>query len=432
MIGFAGLSHLGIVSSVAYASKGFEVVAYDENPTLCDNLNNQYLEILEPGLPELLKASLSHVRFTSDVSALGECNIIFFSEDTPTNEDNLSDLSKIHRLVKEIVPHAKMDAVLVILSQVPPGFTRKLDEYLRQLYPSNGFKIFCQVETLIFGQAVERAVHPERFIVGCLESQHPLPEAYSELLASFNCPILPMRYESAELAKISINMMLVSSISTTNTLAEICEAINADWFDIVPALKADKRIGPHAYLNPGLGISGGNLERDLATVTSLSKEHGTNASVIDAWISNSRHRVNWALKTLHAQVISHCDDTTIAVWGLSYKPDTKSTKNSPALDLIEALSPFKVKAYDPQAMMSNVGLSNFSQVKTASDAIQEADGLVIMTPWKEFSSIDVPSVLELMRGRVIVDPFGSLNKTTVSQTNFSLFTLGSSAENQEV
>ena len=125
---------------------------------------------------------------------------------------------------------------------------------------------FYQVETLIFGAAVKRAMEPERFIVGALDPSAALPESYASFLKAFGCPVLVMRLESAELAKIAINFFLVSTVCTTNTLAELCESIGADWGEIAPALRLDRRIGPHAYLKPGLGIAGGNLERDLVTV----------------------------------------------------------------------------------------------------------------------------------------------------------------------
>lgn len=114
-----------------------------------------------------------------------------------------------------------------------------------------------------------RALYPERIIIGTDEPQRALPEAYASFLLRFDCPILSMRFESAELCKISINCCLVASVSVANTLAEICEHNGADWSEIAPALKLDKRIGSHAYLSPGLGISGGNLERDLNTVIEL-------------------------------------------------------------------------------------------------------------------------------------------------------------------
>ena len=165
------------------------------------------------------------------------------------------------------------DAVMVVLSQVPPGYTRALGVLPPQ-------RLYYQVETLVFGQAVERATKPERTIVGCADPAAPLNPRFRAVLDAFGCPILPMRYESAELAKISINCCLVASVTVGNTLAELCEQIGADWSEIAPALKLDRRIGPYAYLTPGLGIAGGNLERDLATVQRLSDAHGTEAGLI--------------------------------------------------------------------------------------------------------------------------------------------------------
>src|SRR5204862_7230882 len=148
-------------------------------------------------------------------------------------------------------------------------------------------RLIDQVETLVFGRAVARARHPERFMIGCAGPAKPLPARYRELLEAFGCPILPMRYESAELAKISINFCLVASIGVANTLAELCEAIGADWAEIIPALRLDRRIGPHSYLAPGLGIAGGNLERDLRTVLDLAAACHTDRGIEQAWTANS-------------------------------------------------------------------------------------------------------------------------------------------------
>src|SRR5919109_5597208 len=141
-----------------------------------------------------------------------------------------------------------------------------------------------------------RRATPVRSIVGCADPAAPLDARFRAVLDAFGCPILPMRYESAELAKISINCCLVASVSVANTLAELCERIGADWREIAPALKLDRRIGAYAYLAPGLGIAGGNLERDLATVSRLSEGQGTEAGMITAWLRNSRYRRGWALR----------------------------------------------------------------------------------------------------------------------------------------
>jgi UDPglucose 6-dehydrogenase len=339
-----------------------------------------------------------------------------------TDECNQSKIDEYPGRIEEIAKVAMQGAILVVLSQVPPGFTRKIADRIRKVRPD--LTVLYQVETLIFGRAVERAMQPERFIIGCGDPDAPLPDRYAGFLDAFQCPLLPMRYESAELAKISINMCLVASVTTANTLAELCEAIGADWSEIAPALKLDRRIGPHAYLAPGLGIAGGNLERDLITVRTLAHEHGTNAGIVDAWLVNSQSRREWVLRTLHTQILSRLHKPTIAVWGLAYKPDTTSTKNSPALALLDALRPFAVQTYDPRVRLENSAYSNVRQSATALDACVGADVLAIMTPWKDFAGIAPRHLAERMRGRVVIDPFAILDHRKFAEHGFMSHRLG--------
>ena len=190
-------------------------------------------------------------------------------------------------------------------------------------------------------------MYPERYIIGRDNTAREIPSSYKTFLDAFGCPLLPMQYESAELAKISINCCLVGMISVANTLAEMCEHIGADWGEIVPALKLDKRIGPSAYLTPGLGLAGGNLERDLATVCRLAGEHGTDAGVVQSWIQNSRYRKDWTLGVLHSSVLGRGTSIRLGILGLAYKEDTHSTKNSPSLALIAHLKDWPIQVYDP-------------------------------------------------------------------------------------
>ena len=164
-----------------------------------------------------------------------------------------------------------------------------------------------------------------------------------------------MRYESAELAKISINMCLVASIGVANMLAELCEGIGAVWSEIVPALKLDRRIGAYSYLAPGLGIAGGNLERDLATVERLAVAHNTDAGIVRAWLANSRHRRDWAARTIRTALLDAKPDAVIAVWGLAYKENTHSVKNSPSLATIAQLPGTKLRLHDPLVPASAAG-----------------------------------------------------------------------------
>lgn len=423
MIGFAGLSHLGIVSSAAAAAKGFDVAGYDPDAVVCSAMAAAEPPVVEPGLPELLREHAGRTRYEADVADLAACDVIYISVDVPTDAGNRSDHTPVRTLLERAARAAKPGAVLVVLSQVPPGFTRALRETVEGL-DGKGLRLFYQVETLVFGIAVERALHPERFIVGCADPSQPLPRALTNFLQAFGCPVLPMRYESAELTKIAINHFLAASIAMTNTLAEICEVIDADWSEVAPALRLDRRIGPHAYLAPGLGIAGGNIERDLATVIGLAAQHGTDAGVVRAIVDNSAHRRDWVLREIR-RTIGDSASARVAVWGLAYKMDTASTKNSPAVALVDALdaASVDVRAYDPRAQM-NGRRTHVAVAQDPIDACIQADVLAVMTPWREFADVDLARVRKTMRGRVIVDPFAVLDGARCAAEGFSYRRLG--------
>ncbi|MDZ4677702.1 MAG: nucleotide sugar dehydrogenase [Oligoflexia bacterium] len=421
VIGFAGLSHLGINSGIAIASKGFDVIAYDQDAPLVDALNKKQLPIFEPGLEELLTKSADRITFTSKLEDLKKADVIYISLDVSTDEKNTSDLTNLKKIISNVIEKADLNnrpqASLVVLSQVPPGFTRKL--------ATSKFNLLYQVETLIFGRAVERALFPERYIVGCADPKKDLPPVYKKLLENFNCPILPMRYESAELAKISINMYLAASVTVTNTLAEICEKIGANWYEISPSLKLDRRIGPHAYLAPGLGLSGGNIERDIATIQNLSQEHGTQAHVADAFTSNSQYRKEWVLRTAHVETLSKHKDAMVAVWGLAYKQETKSIKNSPAVALLEGMKGVNVQIYDPQAVLpQHLEGRTIKQTSNAIEACRNAHALLIMTPWSEFTKADLKQAKAVMKGKTVIDPHGMLDPKNCEELGFEYFKLG--------
>src|SRR5262245_59487779 len=234
VVGFAGLTHLGLVSAVGTASKGFRVIGYDVDGARVRDIAAGRLPVVEPGLDDMARACAQRLSYTDRLADLAPCDIVYLSTDVPTNDRGESDLSVISGLVAEVIPALGPRALLIVLCQVAPGFTRGL--------PLPADRLFYQVETLVFGRAVERPTQPERFIVGSAERQQPLPEHLASLLAAFGCPILRMRYESAELSKIAINCCLVASVSVANTLAELSERIGADWNEIAPALRLDRRI----------------------------------------------------------------------------------------------------------------------------------------------------------------------------------------------
>ena len=419
VVGFAGMTHLGLASGVAASEKGFKVVCFDPNAARIAALNSKTLPVSEPQLDHLVAKNAERINFTADAAALEACDVIYVAPDVPTDDLGRSDLAPINDLLERVFAAARQDAVIVVLSQVPPGYTRGKQRAGRILY--------YQVETLIFGRAVERALHPERYIVGCADPSQPLPAPYRAFLEAHGCPILPMRFESAELAKISINLFLVSSVTTSNVLAELCEKIGADWSEIVPALRLDKRIGPHAYLSPGLGIAGGNLERDLATVCRFADELGTDAGVVRAWIANSRHRRDWALRVLHDEVLSKAEDPVIAVLGLAYKQDTHSIKNSPSIALLSNLKAFRVRVFDPLVPAADAPNPRKHGAKSELEACEGADVLVVMTPWPQFRKLEPRDIARHLRGEIVLDPYAVLDAAACRAAGLEYHTLGTAA-----
>jgi UDPglucose 6-dehydrogenase len=222
-------------------------------------------------------------------------------------------------------------------------------------------------------------------------------------------------------------MFLVSSVSTTNMLAEVCETIGAEWREIAPALRLDKRIGQHAYLTPGLGVGGGNLTRDLTTIGGLATEYGTDAQLVATWTSHSDYRRDWVLRLLHERVLGRQPDPVIAVWGLTYKENTQSIKNSPAVSLVNALAAggIRTRAADPGAVVSRDEAARYGVVPVPLDACDDADAIAVMTPWPEFAEVDLSDAKRRMRGNVVIDPFGRLDPSRVSAAGFDYFRLGS-------
>ena len=415
-VGYAGMTHLGLCSAIAAASKGFATLGFDTDAALVARLEPGNLPVVEPGLDDLLRANRARMVCSADPARLQDCDLVYVAPDVPTDDNGGSDLAGLDRLLELVLANTRPDAVVVVLSQVPPGYTRARQRAGRLLY--------YQVETLVFGRAAERATKPERFIVGLPDPARPLPAALGDFLAAFDCPILPMRCESAELSKISINCCLVASVTVANTLAELCERIGADWAEIAPALRLDRRIGAHSYLAPGLGLAGGNLERDLATVLHISQEHGTDASVIRAFVGNSAHRRDWPLRTLHELVLSREPHARIGVLGLAYKENTHSVKNSPALALIRNLTPWTLQVFDPVVPASAAPHPNATGAASALDAAGGVDALAIMTPWPQFRELACADLARVMRRRLVLDPYRVLDAGKAKAAGLDYRTLG--------
>ena len=412
-IGFCGMSHLGLCYSTAAAEKGFKITCFDFDQNKINNLKKFNIEIEEPDLKELIDKNKNNLIYTNDILALSSCDFVYFSFDVNTNNKGDSDSKLLTKNLEKLIYNLDINIPLIILSQVPPGLTRNFYKIKKKLY--------YQVETLIFGNAMHRSLNPERFIIGSKYATGVLPENIASFLNSFHCPVLIMRFESAELAKIAINCYLASSLSITNTLSEISDSIGGSWDEIIPTLQSDKRIGEFAYLKPGLGISGGNIERDLATIKSIGLKKETNIKCINSIIELSKYSKQWLFRNIKNHINNNIN-LKIAILGLSYKENTNSIKNSPSIELLNKIKNSSIKVYDP--LVKNVNIEGVIMANTVDEAIKNADILVIATAWEEFRSLDLRLIKSQMNGNIVLDPYKILNEDALKKLDFIYYSIG--------
>ena len=412
-IGFVGMSHLGLNYLAATSEKGFSVIGFDNDKDKIHKIKKRTLDLSEPNLWNLINKNSNKIIFSDNFKNLKSCDLVFISQDIETDKKGKAKLIKLKKLINTAILNISKNAILIILSQVKPGFMRKIKFDKSRLY--------YQVETLVFGKAIERAINPERIIVGLFKTNSNIKSKYFSYLKKFSCPILKMKYESAELTKISINILLASTITSTNLLAEVCEKVSADWQEVVPTLQLDERIGKKSYLKPGLGISGGNIERDIFSVREIIKNNDGPLSIINSFKKNSDYMKSWVFRVLNKNRILN-KNSNICILGLSYKENTDSTKNSPTISLLKKIKNNPIKIYDPKAILKN-NYKNCLQVKNMLSAIKNTNLIILMTPWSEFKNINKYFNF-IKKKSVIIDPHRVIDLKYLKKRSFEYFTLG--------
>ncbi len=413
-ISYVGATHLGICHAIAAAKKNNKVVLYDENVSTLNNIKNLKFSFYEPKLLKLFKSCKKNILITNDVKLLNKTDIIYIAKDTPTNSKNQSDFSEINRIIRKVRDNVKKNKIIVILSQVYPGFTEKIKWSKK--------KIFYQVETLIFGMAMKRALTPEQIILGGYKLRKYLNKEnlLYKFLQQYKCPIHLMNYKSAELSKISINLYLISSISLTNTLSEICEKIGANWHQIKKILHKDQRIGKKAYLSPGLGVLSGNLQRDLQNSIKIQKKFNCKSGVLKSFDKNSHLRNSWAIEILDK--IKNVN-SRIGIFGLTYKENISFLVNSPAIRIINKFKKNKFLLFDPVVKKIDLNLKNFYFENDLKNFFKNSDILMILTPWQMIKERDNQIILSKhYNGKFIIDPYNTLNKKILKK--IKIFSMG--------
>ena len=400
-----GLWHLGSVTA-ACCARHFSVLGLEFDSTVVANLKLGKAPLSEPGLDDLISAGLAakQLDFTTDLAiACDHADVLWLCYDTPVNENDESDVEYVLANLRRALPHLSRGTLVLISAQLPVGTCRRLESE----YPELHFA--CSPENLRLGTALDSFERAERVIVGVRSDAKKA--LLKKLFAPFTTQVIFMRTESAEMVKHALNSFLALSITFINEIARLCEHVGADAKEVSIGLKSDPRIGPHAYLGPGGPFAGGTLARDVVTLTRLGAVEGETIAVIPAIKqSNDLHR-GWAFRRLQSR-LGGVRGKTIAVLGLIYTPNTDTLRRSTAVELCHQLlaAGAVVRAFDPAIKQLPDELSPVSLVSSAADALSGADAAVICTRWPQFRSLDWPTILPTMRGRVIVDANRFLEK----------------------
>lgn len=396
-ISFVGLTHLGLVASICTAAFKLKVLAIDEGKKIISSLSKKILSLTEPGLANLLSKHSKFYYPSTDFQLLSKSQLAIISLDTPT--DKPFSLRELRLLINKTLQFLANGSTLVIMSQVPVGFCKRLSQKIKK--SGKKIELYYFLNTLIIGDSVNRFLKPERIIIGREQSISKINPELKKFLSKFDCPILEMSYESAELTKSAINLYLASSIITTNSLADFCENLGANIYEIIPALTSDKRIGPYAYLKPTLRISGGHLERELSKLKSLATKYHISTGIVEPLIKLNNERLNWLYSKIR-ELNKKNNIQTITLWGLSYKNGTESTANAASIEIIRKLrAKFKFQVYDPQAIMPK-NMSGYKRFNDKYSALKNADLLIILTGWDEFKNAGFEKIRDLLKkGRVI-------------------------------
>lgn len=394
-----GLWHLGSVTA-ACCARHFNVVGLDFDPTVVAGLNRGQAPLLEPGLNERLADGLRRgsLKFTTDAQeACAGADLLWLCIDTPVNDQDESNVAAVLDSLRRALPHLPRNALVLISSQLPVGTCASLERE----FPVLDFA--CSPENLRLGKALAAFEEADRIIIGL---RNPARRAQLETLcAPFTRQVLFMRTESAEMVKHALNSFLALSVTFINEVARLCELTGADAREVSAGLKSEPRIGPRAYLLPGVPFAGGTLARDVVTLTKLGAQHHESLALIPAIKEgNDLHR-RWIFRKLQAR-LGDLRNRTIAILGLVYTPNTNTLRRSSAVELGQELirTGAKVRAFDPAI---HTPLESLPQLEVTSDlpsALREADAAVVCTEWPEFRQANWPTLVAAMRRPLVIDP----------------------------
>jgi len=424
-----GSGYVGLVTGACFADVGHNVICVDNDLRKVELLRKGKIPIYEPGLEEIVHRNVSaqRLRFTDSIKeGVDNAQVIFIAVPTPQDADGSVDLSFIEKVAREIAGVLTDYRVIVDKSTVPVKTGEKVAESIKR-YNKQGaeFDVVSNPEFLREGCAVADLMKPDRIVIGA--SSERAVDLMKKLYEPFMAPMLVTDINSAELIKHAANSFLALKISYINAVSAICEASGADVEKVADGIGMDRRIGRN-FLNAGIGYGGSCFPKDIAAFITISEQLGVpfdllkevqriNASQKDRFLKAVRSAL-WVLR-----------DKKIAVWGLTFKPDTDDIRSSVAIELVAEMlrEGAQVTAYDPKGMEKAKEVKAIAGTHFAESALEAVDGaeaLIIATEWAEFANVDLATVRAKMHTPLVFDGRNLYNPETMRKLGFDYTSIG--------
>ena len=435
-IGVIGSGYVGLVAAACFAEMGNSVVCIDTDKTKIHKLKSGVIPIYEPGLSALVKENFakSSLMFSIDINdALSVSKVVFIAVGTPMGDDGSADLKYVLQVAQSIGENMQHHLVIVDKSTVPIGTADKVKQTIQSALDRRSsaltFNVVSNPEFLKEGAAIKDFMHPDRVVVGADDEKamQLMRNLYDPFTLS-NDRFIGMDIRSAEMTKYAANAMLATKISFINEIASICESVGADVNHVRTGIGSDKRIG-YQFIYPGCGYGGSCFPKDVQALVNIANDHGYNPELI-----SSVERVNKAQKqVLFSKLVSQFGDNLIgkkiAVWGLSFKPETDDMREAPSINLIQSIvkAGGEVSAYDPKSMDEAKFYLKDIKVNYCIDkysVLDGADALILVTEWKEFRSPDFDLIKSKMNNNLFIDGRNQFKKEFMECNGFKYIQIG--------
>jgi UDPglucose 6-dehydrogenase len=434
-----GTGYVGLVTGACFSEFGVDVICVDRDVSKIDSLKRGDVPIFEPGLEDLVASNVKAGRltFTTDLKrAVTGADAVFIAVGTPSRRgDGHADLSYVHAAAEEIAEAITGYTVIVTKSTVPVGTGREVEAIIRRVRPDAEFDVCSNPEFLREGAAINDFMRPDRVVIGADSDQaRQVMRALYRPLFLIETPIVFTSLETSELTKYAANTFLATKITFINEIADLCEKVGADVHDVAKGIGLDGRIGSK-FLHPGPGYGGSCFPKDTLALVRTAQEVGAPLRIVETVVDiNNRRKKNMAAKIINA-CGGDVTGKTIAVLGVTFKPNTDDMRDSPSLDIIPALQAAgaAVRAYDPEGM-EEAGqlLPDVAWCENAYATMEEADAVALLTEWNEFRGLDLARVKALLRKPVMVDLRNVYNPEEMVAAGFSYSCIGRSAVGMEI